>query len=106
MPNTVLDSLPLYLLGQADCGVKLISESPHNASLGLLSSPFSEVDRSDEEGAQCNHSSLCPLNFYRCANLISCIPLERLCDGHTGDCPDNSDEDTFCGTSPFAPTET
>ena len=54
-------------------------------------------DTSDEDIDRCSQSNVCPNNYFRCANLITCIPLKQLCDS-IPDCPDMSDELNFCGT--------
>ncbi|GBN45878.1 hypothetical protein AVEN_55881-1, partial [Araneus ventricosus] len=38
---------------------------------------------------------VCPKNYFRCNDGITCRKISKLCDG-TNDCPDFSDEGPFC----------
>ncbi|CAL4088832.1 unnamed protein product, partial [Meganyctiphanes norvegica] len=52
-------------------------------------------DTSDEDEATCKKGNPCPSNYFRCEDGISCRVLKKVCDG-TSDCPDSSDEGSFC----------
>ncbi|XP_035227303.1 prolow-density lipoprotein receptor-related protein 1-like isoform X2 [Stegodyphus dumicola] len=52
-------------------------------------------DTSDEDISRCNKDNVCPKNYFRCKDGISCRRISKLCDGNH-DCPDFSDEGPFC----------
>ncbi|XP_064475155.1 prolow-density lipoprotein receptor-related protein 1-like [Ornithodoros turicata] len=55
-------------------------------------------DSSDEDARRCRLGNTCPKNYFRCNDGITCRPIATLCDGHN-DCPDFSDEGSFCVNS-------
>lgn len=46
----------------------------------------------------CHKGVTCPWNYATCNDELTCIPINKFCDG-IGDCPDNSDEWDFCRNS-------
>lgn len=77
--------------GENDCGVispLTINNQSNQESLSFL-------DTSDEDQQRCQPKNECAQNYFRCANLITCIKLSQVCNNVT-DCPDQSDEANFC----------
>ena len=82
--------------GDFDCGTEMLVVDSIT-SVSASDSPLNgRIDNSDENLELCHHSNICPPNYFRCSNLINCIPMKFVCNGAT-DCPDGSDEFSFCG---------